>query len=202
MSASRSPFFGAGTVSEAHGDFSQFERTDEWPYMRTAYGAAVGVSQSDTPSPVQTRGRMTMVPQRVSGNAFHQMSSDDTAPKQIGTPIRRTGPIGQGQESYPPPSGFLPSSKMMYNQQAVPLTDESVEDQQLQGAYTKLVKSSTLHNSFLGVTKHVFKVREGTKLILFLGAAAGGILLLDLTARLLISIAHNRCSTASTTQHQ
>jgi hypothetical protein len=68
------------------------------------------------------------------------------------------------------------------------------EAQTEDGAYAKLVKSTMLPFSTLGVPKHVFKVRETTKLLLFLGVAAGGILLLDLSARLLISIAHNKCA--------
>jgi hypothetical protein len=68
------------------------------------------------------------------------------------------------------------------------------EAQTADGPYAKLVKSTMLPFSALGVPKHVFKVRETTKLLLFLGVAAGGILLLDLSARLLISIAHNKCA--------
>jgi hypothetical protein len=63
-------------------------------------------------------------------------------------------------------------------------------------AYTKLVKSPMLPFSAVGLPKHVFKVRETSKLLLFLGAAIGGILILDLSARLIVSIAHSRCAHA------
>jgi hypothetical protein len=57
-----------------------------------------------------------------------------------------------------------------------------------------LVKSSELTGATFGVPKHVFKVRETTKLLLFVGFAVGGVLLVDMTARLLVSIAHSKCS--------
>jgi hypothetical protein len=58
-------------------------------------------------------------------------------------------------------------------------------------AYTKLVKSTTIPTA-LGIPKHVFKVRETTKLLLFLGIAVGGIVLLDLTSKLIVSISQMR----------
>jgi hypothetical protein len=67
------------------------------------------------------------------------------------------------------------------------------DDDDDQGAYTKLVKSPMLPFTMLGIPTHVFKVRETTKLLLFMGVAIGGVLLLDLSARLLVSIAHARC---------
>jgi hypothetical protein len=67
------------------------------------------------------------------------------------------------------------------------------KDGEDQGAYTKLVKSPMLPFMTMGVPTHVFKVRETTKLLLFMGVAIGGILLLDLSARLLVSIAHSKC---------
>jgi hypothetical protein len=89
------------------------------------------------------------------------------------------------EQCSPPPAKFYPSQSN-YNGDG--------PDQSVDGSYEKLVKSSMLPFSTLGVPKHVFKVRETTKLIMFLGVAIGGVLLLDLSAKLLISIAHNKCA--------
>lgn len=90
-----------------------------------------------------------------------------------------------------PPPYLAPPPAAAYPSQSQYVGDQSPPDY---SAYTKLVKSAAVTQSITGVPKHVFKVRETTKLLLFLGVAAGGILMLDLTARLLISIAHNKCS--------
>jgi hypothetical protein len=58
-------------------------------------------------------------------------------------------------------------------------------------AYRMVVKEDLL-GRIVGVPKHVFKVREQTKLLLFVGVAAGAILLLDLSVRLLASSARRQ----------
>ena len=56
--------------------------------------------------------------------------------------------------------------------------------------YTKLVKDD-ISSKIMGVPKHVFKVKEVTKFLLFVGAAAGAVLLLDVSAKFLIAVANN-----------
>lgn len=68
-----------------------------------------------------------------------------------------------------------------------PIADAQVRPES-SGAYTKLVKSVMLPITTLGLPKHVFKVRETTKLLLFASVAIGGVLALDLAARLIVSV--------------
>jgi hypothetical protein len=107
----------------------------------------------------------------------------ERAPLKCTPPSSDWSPVGCPQEAL---ASNLPQQEMSSNL--------NVEGNIAGGSYTKLVKSATLPLYTMGVPKHVFKVRETSKLILFLGAAAGGIILLDLSARLLISIAHNKCN--------
>ena len=158
----------ASTVSQVHGE-PDLMMSDNWPYMRTASsGFAVAVA---SPNPE---------PQEVSTSHFR-------SPRW--PPSRQTGSCS------PPPANNFPSQgNYVGSAQEERWLAQQQEAQTEDGAYAKLVKSTMLPFSTLGVPKHVFKVRETTKLLLFLGVAAGGILLLDLSARLLISIAHNKCA--------
>lgn len=121
----------------------------------------------------------------MTGSAFAPVSPT-IATQQ---PIDPRNPEATTVACSPPPAQNFPSQSQYPYQ---PQTQESPEN-----AYSKLIKSPALSLSTMGVPKHVFKVREATKLILFLGLAAGSVLLLDLTVRLLISIAHNKCNNKS-----
>lgn len=66
--------------------------------------------------------------------------------------------------------------------------------EQTPNAYTKLVKSTGLPLGVLGVPKHVFKVQETTKLLLFISVAAGSVIFLDLCTKLLVTINNRKQS--------
>jgi hypothetical protein len=59
--------------------------------------------------------------------------------------------------------------------------------------YTTLSQADVLKTS-IGISKDVFKVREVTKLLLFVGLAAGSILFLDISIRLIIATATIKCN--------
>lgn len=162
----KSPFMNASVVSQVHGN-PDLMSSDDWPYMRTAEsGAAIAVASPD--------------PREVPTSASFRAPGWPMRPQ-----MRQTAPPCG---CMPPPTRNFPSQTNYVDESA------ASSEQDTDGPYTKLVKSTMLPFHTLGVPKHVFKVRETTKLILFLGVAAGGVLLLDLSARLLISIAHNKCA--------
>ena len=66
-------------------------------------------------------------------------------------------------------------------QQPIPMDHETLK-------YTRLVKDD-ISSKIMGVPKHVFKVKEVTKLLLFVGLAASSIVLLDVSAKFLIAMA-------------
>ena len=69
---------------------------------------------------------------------------------------------------------------------------EPAPDFQAPDAYTKLVKSPSFVPSLIGLPKHVLKVRETSKLLLFIGFASAGLLMLDMSTKLILAIA--KCS--------
>lgn len=91
------------------------------------------------------------------------------------------------------PSKSCDSSIMPQQQQQMQLMQPDTEAAPaVDGAYKKLIQSTMLPLSLIGVPKHVFKVRETTKLLLFMGVAAGGIILLDLSLKLVTQVANQK----------
>ena len=92
--------------------------------------------------------------------------------------LHHFAPLQQQQQQSPPPP---PND---YDNRLKALIAE-LEELKKDNAYRKVNDSDTIHTLF-GVPKHVFKVREVTKLLLFASAAFAGILLIDLTVRLVL----------------
>lgn len=60
--------------------------------------------------------------------------------------------------------------------------------------YAKLVKSNPVLGPIGSIPKYVFKVRETTKLLLFAAVAIGGVMLLDLSVKLMVAASNVKCS--------
>lgn len=165
-----SPYMHAAMVGTVHGSSMRTEPSDDWPYMRTA---AQGFADA-----------------RADPLVVHRQ--DDLRNLSGGNAFARRATASGGCS--PPGADWNPAPGQCG------ADDGGASPQQPSSSsgspYTKLVKSSMLPFSAVGLPKHVFKVRETTKLLLFLGVAVGGVLLLDLSARLIVSIAHNRCAHA------
>lgn len=155
---------GAALVSQVHGD-ADLMASDDWPYMRTSLHG--GVTPSSATSSFRASQNLGCDQQQQQGYGHRRIPGDCA----------------------PPPASNFPSPGNYAEDDDTPKSVQASES-----AYTKLVKSTMLPMTTIGVPKHVFKVRETTKLLLFLGVAAGGILLLDLSARLIVSIAHHNCA--------
>jgi hypothetical protein len=94
------------------------------------------------------------------------------------------------------PYAEVPSSALVSTgaRQQVPLPQAPPSYQQqpqqvINDKYTRLVKTD-ISSTIMGVPKHVFKVKEVTKFLLFVGMAAGSILLIDVSAKFLIAMSN------------
>ncbi len=86
----------------------------------------------------------------------------------------------------PPPRGEpMPLEKPGCNTPTLPEPKAETLREAHQGIYTKLVRDD-IPSKITGFPKHVLKVQEVTKLLLFVGLAAGSIILLDISAKFLI----------------
>ncbi len=104
------------------------------------------------------------------------------APVSFAYGLRPTAPFDAEEESsaQPPPPHRQP--------RAVPAAEHWQTQLDPSDPYDELSHTDVVHGMLGGIPKNVFKVREVTKLLLFAGVAIGGIMLIDLSVKLMVAL--------------